>query len=224
MARSSSRWPSTPCSGLFSSWAMPATNCPSAASFSDCVSRCRSSSRSASSLRLRRQVARDDDAADALAFVIEQVGDRHHERPFSTGSTTSQRHRGVAVRGGSPAARARRATAPAPGRRTRRAAGRAARSRVRPTRLANAWLTCTIRPRAIGRPPPGAAIESKVFSSSRRDRIDVVEQLHVLDRARELAAELVGAIEQVELAAGLDAHAFEDDRAERAAGSRAAAR
>ena len=33
----------------------------------------------------------------------------------------------------------------------------------------------------------------------------------------ELAAELVGAIEQVELAAGLDAHAFEDDRAERAA-------
>ena len=45
----------------------------------------------------------------------------------------------------------------------------------------------------------------------------VVEQLHVLDRARELAAELVGAIEQVELAAGLDAHAFEDDRAERAA-------
>ena len=35
--------------------------------------------------------------------------------------------------------------------------------------------------------------------------------------ARQLASELVGAIEQVELAAGLDAHAVEDDRAERAA-------
>ena len=52
----------------------------------------------------------------------------------------------------------------------------------------------------------------------------VVEQLHVLDGARQLTAELVGAIEQVELAARLDADAVEDDRAERAAACRAAAR
>ena len=47
----------------------------------------------------------------------------------------------------------------------------------------------------------------------------VVEQLHVLDGARELTPELVGAIEQIELAARLDAHAFEDDCAEGAAGA-----
>ena len=61
------------------------------------------------------------------------------------------------------------------------------------------------------------AIESNVFSQLPARPHDVVEQLHVLDGARELAAELVGAIEQIELAAGLDAHAVEDDRAERAA-------
>ena len=30
---------------------------------------------------LRRQVARDDDAADAVVIVVEQIGDRDHERP-----------------------------------------------------------------------------------------------------------------------------------------------
>ena len=31
-------------------------------------------------LRLRRQVARNQHGPDALSFLIEQVGDRHHER------------------------------------------------------------------------------------------------------------------------------------------------
>ena len=44
----------------------------------------------------------------------------------------------------------------------------------------------------------------------------VIEQLHVLDRARELPPELVRTIEEVELSARLDADAFEHDRAERA--------
>ena len=46
------------------------------------------------------------------------------------------------------------------------------------------------------------AIESKVFSSSRLRPHHVVEQLHVLDGVRQLPPELVGAIEQIELAAG----------------------
>ena len=74
VTRSSSRWPSTPCSGLFSSCAMPATNWPSAASFSDCVSRLRSSSRSASSLVCGVRSRATMHAADALAVVVEQIG------------------------------------------------------------------------------------------------------------------------------------------------------
>ena len=46
---------------------------------------------------------------------------------------------------------------------------------------------------------------------------DVVEQLQVFDGVGQLASELVGAVEQIELAARLDAHAFEHDRPERAA-------
>ena len=70
VTRSSSRCPRTPWSGLFSSCAMPATNWPSAASFSDCVSRLRSSSRSSFELatavsdRARRAPCRSAGARD----------------------------------------------------------------------------------------------------------------------------------------------------------------
>ena len=89
-------------------------------------------------------------------------------------------------------------------------------SRGRPTRLANAWLTWTIWPRRSDTATRCADRVERVLELAPRSH-HVVEQLHVLDGARELAAELVGAIEQVELAAGLDPHALEDDRAERAA-------
>src|SRR5258708_4100787 len=55
----------------------------------------------------------------------------------------------------------------------------------------------------------------RVWGVSARAR-DSVDKLHVLDRARELTSELVGLIEQIALAARLDAYTFEDDRAERA--------
>ena len=80
VTRSSSRWPSTPCSGLLSSWAMPATNWPSAASFSDCVSRLRSSSRSASSLDCGVRSRATSTVPSRCAVLIEQVRQRHHER------------------------------------------------------------------------------------------------------------------------------------------------
>ena len=214
VARSSSRWPSTPCSGLFSSWAMPATNWPSAASFSDCVSRLRSSSRSASSLRLRRQVARDEHGADPLALLVEQVGDRDHERPVQDRiddlagrpPPRPSAARGSASWRGQPRGQLRAdvvgqrpveqlvARLPDARRRTPRWRGRSGR----------ADRTTTTR----------CAIESKVFSSSRRDRITSSSSCMVSIGARELPPELVGAVEQIELAAGLDAHAFEDDRAE----------
>ncbi len=47
----------------------------------------------------------------------------------------------------------------------------------------------------------------------------VVEQLHVFDGVRELTPQLVGAIQQIELAAGFHAHAVEHDRAERTTAS-----
>ena len=61
---------------------MPATNWPSAASFS----RLRQPLAQLLALglepRLRRQIARDEHAADRLAIVIEQIGDGDHERPL----------------------------------------------------------------------------------------------------------------------------------------------
>ncbi len=45
----------------------------------------------------------------------------------------------------------------------------------------------------------------------------LVEQLEVFDRVRHLPSELVGAIQEVQLAADIDPHAVEDDGAERAA-------
>jgi hypothetical protein len=53
---------------------------------------------------------------------------------------------------------------------------------------------------------------------------DVVHQLHVLDGARELPAQLVGPIQQVELAARFDPDALEDDGPRARGGSRAAGR
>ena len=182
---------------------MPATNWPSAASFSDCVSRLRSSSRSASSLRLRRQVARDDHAADALALVIEQIGHRDHERPVQ--------HR-IDDLAASPAARRRRATRPT------RACARASAPSSGPMQSASGRSSSCSRvlPDARRRTPGSrarsararsetttrCAIESNVFSSSRRDRITSSSSCMFSIGARELAPELVGAVEQVELAAG----------------------
>ncbi|PYQ80688.1 MAG: hypothetical protein DMG03_21910 [Acidobacteria bacterium] len=71
---------------------------------------------------------------------------------------------------------------------------------------------------------------SSRWRCSRRERIErvfqlpprpdhVVEQLHVLDRARELPSQLVGAVEQIQLAARLHPYAFEHDRAQRPAAS-----
>jgi hypothetical protein len=54
-------------------------------------------------------------------------------------------------------------------------------------------------------------VESVLQLAPRADH--VVEQLQVLDHTRELSAQLVGPIQQVELAARFDAHAVEDDRA-----------
>ena len=59
---------------------------------------------------LRRQVARDEDAADALALVIEQVGDGDHERPLQHRVDDLAGDRRVAVRPARRRRRARRAT------------------------------------------------------------------------------------------------------------------
>ena len=77
---SSSRCPSTPCSGLFISCAMPATNCPSDASFSDCARRARSASRSRLEPRLSRDVARDQHAPDRLRVLVDERRRRQQER------------------------------------------------------------------------------------------------------------------------------------------------
>ena len=66
---SSSRCPSTPCSGLFISCAMPATNWPSDASFSDCASRSRSAARSASSRVCRVMSRATSTRPDGLAVL-----------------------------------------------------------------------------------------------------------------------------------------------------------
>ena len=56
----------------------------------------------------------------------------------------------------------------------------------------------------------------RIFELAARP-LDVLEELHVLDCARQLAAELVRAIEQRQLAPGFDPHTVEHDRAERPA-------
>ena len=129
--------------------------------------------------------------------------------PFSTESTISQ------TAGGAPTGRSVCIELGQPGRQLGsdalgRADDRAAPRASLLTRPAKASLAWTIRPRRSDTTTRWA-IESKVFSSSRRERMHIVEQLHVLDRARQLPAELVGAIEQIELAAGFDPHTFEDD-------------
>ena len=167
-------------------------------------------------LGLRRQIARDDDAADALAFGIEQVGHRHHERPVQHRDrrTRAWPARVVGPASARCASSASHAASSGP---MNSASGRSSScSRVRPTRVAKALLTCTIRPRR-SKTATRCAIESNVFSSSRCDRITSSSSGRFSTAFDELASELVGAIEQVQLAARLDAHAFEDDGAERAA-------
>ena len=102
--------------------------------------------------------------------------------------------------------------ADAVGQRPCRAAARASARRAWRT----ASLTWTMRPRRSDT-ATRCAIESNVFSSSRRDRSTSSSSCMFSMALGELPAELVGAVEQVELAAGLDAHPLEDDRAERAA-------
>ena len=98
MSISSSRWPITPCSGLFISCAMPATNWPSDASFSDCVRRSRSAARSASS-RVCRVMSRATSTRPSVwpswlvsgvavsrnvpssSCVVHAPLDRRHDRP-----------------------------------------------------------------------------------------------------------------------------------------------
>ena len=104
------------------------------------------------------------------------------------------------------------------GRRSRRRGCSSRTARDFPTRLANASLTWTMRPwRSDDHHEMPDRVE-RVFELEPRPH-DLVQQLQRLDGARQLAAELVGAVEQVELAAGFDPHAFEDDRAEGAAAS-----
>ena len=59
---------------------MPATNCPSDASFSDCASRPRSASRSFEA-HLMRDVAGDEDVAGWISALIDQRRHRHGQRP-----------------------------------------------------------------------------------------------------------------------------------------------
>src|SRR5207249_4779115 len=72
---------------------------------------------------------------------------------------------------------------------------------------------------------PAAAIEDGDQVRNRVERVlelparshRIVDQLQVFDSVRQLAADFVGAIEQVELAAGLEPDPLEHERAERAA-------
>ena len=150
---------------------MPATNWPSAASFSDCVSRLPQLLALGLELGLRRQVARDDDAADALAFGVEQVGHGDHERPVQHRIDDLARGRRAAVGRGRCRRRARRATPPARGRCTRRAAGRAAARACGPAARRERVVGVDDPARADRTPTTRCAIESNVFSSSRCDRM-----------------------------------------------------
>ena len=121
-------------------------------------------------LGLRRQVARHEHGAQPLPFLIEQVRQRHHERALQDRVDDFPARRGLGlgpdvrrlVRG-EPRRRAR-------GRRSRRRAARAGPPCDFPTRLANASLTWTMRPWRSAT-TTRCQIESKVFSSSRRDRM-----------------------------------------------------
>ena len=117
-ARSSSRCPRTPCSGLFSSCAMPATNCPSAASFSDCVRRLRSSSRSASSRVCGVRSRATSTVADPLPVLVEQIRHRDDERPIQDRIDDLARRRRVG-RGSAGDPRARLRIAPSASRPSR---------------------------------------------------------------------------------------------------------
>ena len=164
---------------------------------------------------LRREVARDDHAADPLALLIEQIGDRHQESALE--------HRVEDLAGERlMAARAR------PVRFMLREPADQFRSDVlgeRPLDQLIARGADAGRERKVRVDDPAAAIGHCDEVGDRVERVlqlaarshHVGKQLHVLDGARQLTPELVGAIEQRELAARLDADALEHNRAEGAA-------
>ena len=149
---------------------MPATNWPRAASFSDWVSRRAQLLALGFELRLRRQVASHHDRAHAFALLVQKIGDGDHERAvehriehLADGGTLPVRAHGRVVVRAQPR---RQLGADALGQRlveqllARQAAGA----------VANASFACTIRPRRSDT-TTRCAIESNVFSSSRRERI-----------------------------------------------------
>ncbi len=168
---------------------------------------------------LRCQVPRHQDAADPIALVVAQRGDRDHERSLQDRIEHFDRHRrGAAGRRlvgglfGEPLSQLR-----------------ADELLERPleqlvTREADAAGKRVVdvgdSPAAI---PDGHQMRNRVegvLELAPRPH-QVVQELQVLHGARELTAELIGAIEHRQLAAGLDADAL-DERASRApAGSRA---
>ena len=155
---------------------MPATNWPSAASFSDCVSRLPQLLAFGLELGLRRQIARDDDAADALA-IRDRAGRSTvtMNGPFSTGSTISQ------VAGASPLGRGRRrscsASHAASSGPMKSASGRSSScSRVRPTRLRERLVDVHDAPASIG------------DDDQVRDRIERILELAPRTHARRRAA------------------------------------
>src|SRR6266566_9400024 len=165
-------------------------------------------------LLLRRQIARDDDAADALAVAIEEIGDREHERSvqyridyFARGRLPVRTDLGALVHR-------------EPGGQFRPdALGEGAFHEIltRPPQASGEGLVDVHQPAAGVR--DGDQVRDRierVFKLLTRPH-DGIEQLHRLDGAGQLSPELVGAIEQIELAARFDSYAFEDDRAERAA-------
>ena len=171
--------------------------------------------------RLRREVARDDHVPDHLAVVVEQIGDRHHERPLEQGVEQLAGRRRVDTATG--VARLQIGDPPAQ-----------LRADMAGERLVNQFFARSADAcgeRLIDVRQVTAAIGDRDQMCNRIERVlqlaarpdEVVEQLHVLNRAGELAAELVGAIEQVQLAARLDPDALEHDRAERSSACRAAA-
>ena len=89
-------------------------------------------------------------------------------------------------------------------------------SRVRPTRAAKACVDVGDVPAPIDDDNQMHDRIERVFElASRADH--VVEQLHVLDRCRQLPAKFVGPVEEVDLADAFDADTFDDDGAEGAA-------
>ena len=155
---------------------------------------------------VRRQVAQDNHAADVLPVVVQQIGDRDHERALEDGIDELARGRGFVAR-----------------------AGRCPGVFVEPVRELGADHVAERkidevfaraadagRKRLVHVHDVPASIEHR---NQVRDRIErvlelaprahhVVDQLQILDGMRELAADFVGAVEQIELTAGVEADTF----------------